>query len=170
MSPCVKEDINIRKRVWTMDKGFSSSRDPRKRSQAPPPAPPKTIGNGPSRPDDLAFNDSSRDPRLNHDKYQKIMNKPRISPDTTAVAKMMKSELQMRKIQDDVLKKHKNLLFACGLCSGSAGSSFESIQETRSHVQNIHEIAEEIVDKLIKLPTVDFLKSYKCIMCPGNSG
>ena len=69
-----------------MDKGFSSSRDPRKRSQAPPPAPPKTIGNGPSRPDDLAFNDSSRDPRLNHDKYQKIMNKPRISPDTTAVS------------------------------------------------------------------------------------
>ena len=68
-----------------MDKGFSSSRDPRKRSQAPPPAPPKTIGNGPSRPDDIAFNDSSRDPRLNHDKYQKIMNKPRISPDTTAV-------------------------------------------------------------------------------------
>ena len=64
-----------------MDKGFSSSRDPRKRSQAPPPAPPK-----PSRPDDLAFNDSSRDPRLNHDKYQKIMNKPRISPDTTAVS------------------------------------------------------------------------------------
>ena len=78
--------------------------------------------------------------------------------------------LNQRKIQDHVLNKHKNLLFACGLCSGSAGSIFESIQETRSHVQNIHEIAEEIVDKLIKLPTGNFLKSYKCIMCPGNSG
>ena len=60
-----------------MDKGFSSSRDPRNRRQAP-----KTIANGP-RPDE-EFNDQSRDPRLNHDKYrEKIMNKSRISPDTT---------------------------------------------------------------------------------------
>ena len=67
-----------------MDKGFSSSRDPRTRRPPPPQQqPPKTIGNGPPRPDDLEFNDSSRDPRLNHDKYQKIMNKNRISPDTT---------------------------------------------------------------------------------------
>ena len=72
-------------------------------------------------------------------------------------------------VEESSIEKSKmEKSFSCGLCSGSAGSSFESIQETRSHVKNIHEIAEEIVDKLIKLPKVDFWKSYKCIMCPES--
>ena len=56
-----------------MDRGFSSSRDPRNRR-------PKTISNnGPG-----THEESPRDPRLHHDKYrEKIMSKNRISPDTT---------------------------------------------------------------------------------------
>merc|ERR1712018_49941 len=101
------------------------------------------------------------------------MNKSRISPDTTA--KMMKSDSQdtktQRKMQEHTMSKNKNACFSCGLCQGSAGSIFESITEARNHVQTVHEIAEEsVVDKLIKLPTTNFLKSYKCIACPGNAG
>merc|ERR1711981_1018900 len=101
------------------------------------------------------------------------MNKSRISPDTTA--KMMKSDSQdtktQRKMQEQTMSKNKNACFSCGLCQGSAGSIFESITEARNHVQTVHEIAEEsVVDKLIKLPTANFLKSYKCIACPGNAG
>ena len=56
-----------------MDKGFSSSRDPRNRR-------PKTISNNGPGPNE----ESPRDPRLHHDKYrEKIMSKNRISPDTT---------------------------------------------------------------------------------------
>ena len=90
-------------------------------------------------------------------------------------AKMMKSDSQdtksQRKIQENNMSKNKNACFSCGLCQGSAGSIFESITEARNHVQTVHEIAEEsVVDKLIKLPTTNFLKSYKCIACPGNAG
>ena len=87
----------------------------------------------------------------------------------------MKSDSQdtktQRKIQENNMSKNKNACFSCGLCQGSAGSIFESITEARNHVQTVHEIAEEsVVDKLIKLPTTNFLKSYKCIACPGNAG
>ena len=74
------------------------------------------------------------------------------------------------KMQDHILNKHKNMLFACGLCQGSDGSIFESIRETRNHVKSVHEFADEIVDKVIILPNTEFLKSFKCIACPASAG
>ena len=74
------------------------------------------------------------------------------------------------KMQDHILNKHKDMLFACGLCQGSDGSIFESILETRNHVKNVHEFADEIVDKVIKLPNAKFLRSFKCVACPASAG
>ena len=74
------------------------------------------------------------------------------------------------KMQGHILNKHKNMLFACGLCQGSDGSIFESIRETRNHVKSVHEFADEIVDKVIILPNTEFLKSFKCIACPASAG
>ena len=63
-------------------------------------------------------------------------------------------------------KVDRDACFACGLCTDQ---SFVRIEQVRLHVEEEHSIAKEIVDKLIKLPSTESLKSYRCVACPAGT-
>ena len=47
---------------------------------------------------------------------------------------------------------------------------FDTIDKVRGHVEEEHSInVQEIVDKLIKLPSNDNLRSYRCVACPASA-
>jgi len=128
-----------------------------------------------------AFLDASRDPRLNNDKYraQMMSNKSRVSPDTTITT--MASKKGTSKIdkvdsadlnqcglgQISQISVNKNACFACAMCPNRL---FDTIDKVRGHVEDEHSInVREIVDKLIKLPATNYLRSFRCVACPASA-
>ena len=74
------------------------------------------------------------------------------------------------KLEEHLFSKHKMARFACGMCPEQPSSSFDTIDKVREHVEIVHTIhGKEIIDKLIKLPQSDNLKSYKCVACPSTA-
>lgn len=82
--------------------------------------------------------------------------------------------LSSKHLEDHVNSHHRNVRFSCGLCQGNTDenlSKFDAIDGVRQHVELVHSInAKEIVDKLIKLPSINFLRSYRCVACPASTG
>jgi len=128
-----------------------------------------------------AFLDASRDPRLNNDKYraQMMSNKSRVSPDTTIttmaskngpskVDKVDKADLNQGGLgQTSQISVNKNACFACAMCPSRL---FDTIDKVRVHVEDEHSISvKEIVDKLIKLPATNYLRSFRCVACPASA-
>ena len=61
----------------------------------------------------------------------------------------------------------KNACFACAMCPNRL---FDTIDKVRGHVEDEHSInVREIVDKLIKLPATNYLRSFRCVACPASA-
>lgn len=62
---------------------------------------------------------------------------------------------------------NKNACFACAMCPNRL---FDAIDKVRGHVEEEHSInVREIVDKLIKLPATNYLRSFRCVACPASA-
>ena len=62
---------------------------------------------------------------------------------------------------------NKNACFACAMCPNRL---FDAIDKVRGHVEDEHSInVREIVDKLIKLPATNYLRSFRCVACPASA-
>ena len=77
--------------------------------------------------------------------------------------------LPSTKVADHYYAYHRDMCFACGLCPTQVSSTFGQISEARTHVEEEHSIAKEIVDQLIKVPSAAKLKIYSCKACPASS-
>ena len=69
--------------------------------------------------------------------------------------------------QISVDKLDVSVCFACAMCPNRV---FDTIEKVRGHVEDEHSInVREIVDKLIKLPTTNNLRSFRCVACPASA-
>ena len=61
----------------------------------------------------------------------------------------------------------RNACFACAMCPNRV---FDTIEKVRGHVEDEHSInVAEIVNKLIKLPSTNNLRSFRCVACPASA-
>ena len=69
--------------------------------------------------------------------------------------------------QTSQISVNKNACFACAMCPNRL---FDTIDKVRVHVEDEHSISvKEIVDKLIKLPATNYLRSFRCVACPASA-
>ncbi len=67
-----------------------------------------------------------------------------------------------------VQSEHEGALFGCGFCEADDGK-FETLRAAADHIRVEHKIKKEaIVNKALRVPYVEFLRSYTCAMCDAQ--
>ena len=87
---------------------------------------------------------------------------------TSKVDKVDSADLNQSGLgQTSQISVNKNACFACAMCPNRL---FDAIDKVRGHVEDEHSInVREIVDKLIKLPATNYLRSFRCVACPASA-